>query len=71
MPPWSAWTVQTPVPTSVIVAPLRPPEVQTDGVVVVKDTGRPDDAVADAVTGDAASVTSDKAPKVIVWSSFV
>jgi hypothetical protein len=42
-----------------------PPAVHTDGVVVVNATGRPDDAVALTVTGEAANVTLPKAPNVI------
>jgi hypothetical protein len=50
----------------VIWLPCVPPDVHTNGVVVVNDTGSPDVAVADAVTGDAATVTSGNAENVIV-----
>ena len=52
---------------SVIVAPLRPPAVQTEGVDVVNVTCRPDDEVADTVTGDWDRALSASAPNVIVW----
>jgi hypothetical protein len=38
-----------------MVAPFVPPAVHTLGVVVVNDTARPDDAVADIVSGDCAT----------------
>ncbi len=65
-PAWSASTVHVPAETSVIVAPFVPPAVQTSGVVVVNVTVSPDDAVATAVTGESARVTSGSALNVIV-----
>ena len=66
-PAWSARTVHVPAPTSVIVWPLVPLEVQTAMVVVEKETGSPDDAVALTVTGDCSIVRFGGAPNVIVW----
>ncbi len=54
------------MPTSVIVAPFVPPAMHTRGVEVVNVTGRPEDAVADAVSGESAGVTLGIAPNVIV-----
>jgi hypothetical protein len=48
--------VQVPVATSAIVRPFVPPDVQTEVVVELKVTGRPDEAVAPTVTGDCAIV---------------
>ena len=70
LPAWLACTVQVPVLTKMIVAPFVPPEVQTKGVVVLKLTARPDDAVALTVTGDCASVLLVSATKVTVWLAF-
>ena len=56
LPAWFATTVQVPVVTRVMLAPLVPPAVQTAAVVVVKVTGSPDDAVAVTATGDCARV---------------
>jgi hypothetical protein len=58
--------VQVPAPTKTIVAPSVPPAPHTNGVDVENDTGNPDDADADAVTGDCANVTSPSASNVIV-----
>jgi hypothetical protein len=63
--------VHVPVVNNVMWLPFVPPALHTNGVaVVVNDTGKPDVAVADAVTGDAANVTSGNAGNVIVWSCF-
>jgi hypothetical protein len=50
-----------------MVAPAVPPEVHTEGVVVVKLTASPDEAVALTVTGESARVSLANAPKVMVW----
>jgi hypothetical protein len=65
-PPWSAWTVQVPTPTNVMISPLRPLDVHTKGVVVENDTGSPESAVATAVTGEASNVVSGNAGNVMV-----
>gem|GEM_PF-7113448 len=52
------------------MAPLVPPEVHTERVVVVKLTVNPDEAVALTVTGDCARVLLASAAKVIVWLAF-
>ena len=57
--------MQVPGLTNAIVAPFVPPAVHTDGVVVVNETGKPDDAEAEAVCGESANVTSANAPNVI------
>ena len=57
--------MHVPALTNVIVAPFVPPAVHTDGVVVVNDTGRPDDADALTVTDGCANVTLPNAPNVI------
>jgi hypothetical protein len=64
-------TVHVPVARNVMVEPFEPLEVQTVGVVVVNDTGRPEDAVADATNGDCANVLFDSLLKVIVCDTFV
>ncbi len=56
LPAWLAWTVHVPVVSKVIVAVLMAPEVHTKGVVVVKVTVSPDEAVARTVTGDCTRV---------------
>ena len=48
-----------------IVAPFVPPAVHTDGVVVVNDTAKPDEAEATAVSGESARFTSGNAANVI------
>ena len=50
-----------------MVVPLVPPEVHTAGVVVVKLTVRPDEAVAVTANGDCASVCRPGVAKVMVW----
>ena len=70
LPPWSALTVQVPVATRVIVAPLVPPEVHFVGVVVVNVTERSELAVALTETGDWLSLRLASAPKEIVWLAF-
>jgi hypothetical protein len=52
LPAWLAWTVHVPTAISLIVAPFFPLEVQITGVVVVKVTVKPDEAVALTATGD-------------------
>src|SRR5262249_12920052 len=69
-PAWSACTVQTPAPTSVIEAGLGPLPVHTDGVVVEKLTVRPELAVALTVIGVCSIVLLVMAPNVIVWFCF-
>ena len=59
--------MHTPALTSVIVFPLVPLDVHTDGVVVVNATTRREDAVANTVTGDCVVVLLASAPNVIVW----
>ena len=71
LPAWLATTVQVPAATRVIVAPFVPPEVHTEGVVVVKLTVNPDEAVALTVTGDWARVLLDSDANVIVWAIAV
>jgi hypothetical protein len=53
LPAWEATTVQVPVASSVSVVLLT---VHTVGVVELKVTGSPDDAVALSLTGDWANV---------------
>ena len=65
-PGWSAWMVQVPPAVRVMVAPFTPPAVQTVGVVVVNETGRPEVASAVAVTGELVSGVSAIAVNVIV-----
>jgi len=67
LPGWWATTVQVPVARSVIVAPFVPPEVHTAGVVVVKVTVKPEDAVALTVTGDWDNFRFARGLKVMVW----
>ena len=55
-PAWLAWTVHIPAVAKVMVAPSTPPEVHTEGVVVVKLTASPDEAAALAPTGESARV---------------
>ena len=65
--PSSARTVQVPSARSVIVEPSVPPAAHTAGVVLVKETGRPDEAVALTVTGDCSIVFAEIVGKVMVW----
>ncbi len=60
-----------PAVARVMVAPAVPPEVHTEGVVVVKLTASPDEAVALTVTGESARVSLANAPKVMVWDAGV
>jgi len=62
-PGW--WHV--PVVTSVTVAPLVPPVVQTEPVVEEKVTVRREVAVALTVTGEALMATLASVPKLMVW----
>src|SRR5437870_1510679 len=55
-PACAAWIVHVPGATSVMDAPLVPPAVQTALVSDVNVTARPDDAVAETVTGDCNNV---------------
>jgi hypothetical protein len=50
-----------------MVAPAVPPEVHTEGVLELKLTASPDEAVALTVTGESARVSLANAPKVMVW----
>jgi hypothetical protein len=52
-----------------MVAPSVPPAVQTVVVVVLKDTGKPDEEVALTVTGDWIIVLLLTVPKVMVWAT--
>ena len=63
LPAWSALTVHVPAPTRVIVRPLVPLDVQTVGVVVVKDTVSPEDAVASRSPATGASSGSQVAER--------
>ncbi len=68
MPAWSACSVHVPVVTRVTLVPL------TVHTLVVSDenvTVRPEDAVAETVTGDCTSVVLPIAGKVIVCAAFV
>jgi hypothetical protein len=64
LPAWEATTVQVPIVSKVSVVPLT---VHTVGVVVLKVTGSPDDAVALSVTGDWFNVLLASDEKEIVW----
>ena len=68
LPACAARIVQVPGATNVTVLPET---VHTDVVSDEKLTGNPDDAVALTVNGNAASVRSARAPKLIVWSAAV
>ena len=57
--------MHVPAPTSVITAPFSTVAVHTDGVDVVNETGRPDDADALIVTDDCANVTLPTGANVI------
>lgn len=61
---WSALMVQVPAVRRVMVFPVT---VQMAGVAEVKRTGRPEDAVAEMVTGDCARVWPDRAANVVFW----
>ncbi len=66
-PGWLAWIVQVPAEISVAV---EPETVQTEGVVEVKLTGRPELAVAvNAIGTDVLIACAGTAPKVIVWAA--
>jgi hypothetical protein len=71
LPVWLALTVQVPALTKVMVAPLVPLAVQTVGVVVVKVTASPDDAVAATVMGDCASVAAGRGSNEMLCDSLV
>ena len=58
--------MHVPAATNVIVAPLTPPDMHTDGVADENDTANPDDADAFTVTGESANDLSDNAPNEIV-----
>jgi hypothetical protein len=68
LPAWSATTLQVPEARNVIVAPLAPPELQTQGVLVAKLTANPEDAVALTMTGDCSRVLLASGPKLMVPS---
>ena len=69
LPAWLATTEHEPVASSVILAPRVPPDVHTADVVVVKDTARPDEAVALTVRGESARVLAPGLMNVIVWAA--
>ena len=52
------------------MAPFGPPAVQTLALDVVKVTVRPDEAVADTVSGDWLRSAVGGGPKVIVWVAW-
>jgi hypothetical protein len=53
------------------MAPLAPLGAHTNGLLVVKLTAKPEEAVALTVTGDWGRVLLASGPKVIVWFTFV
>ena len=57
--------------TKVIVAPFAPPAVQIVGLLVLKVTTGPDDAVADTVIGDCANVAAGRPPNVMLCDSLL
>jgi hypothetical protein len=65
-----AWTVHFPVVSKTIVAPFCPSEVHTKGVVVVKLTGKPDEAVAFTITGESARILAARGAKLVVCLAF-
>jgi hypothetical protein len=67
LPLCDATTVQLPAVRRSIEEPLRPPVVHTAGVVDANVTGRLDDAVAEATTGDCTIVRLGIAVNVMVW----
>ena len=60
-----------PTRSSVIVAPLVPPALQTDPGLAVNVTGKPDDAVAETVIGDCDRDCDEMFANVIVCEAFV
>ena len=62
--------MHVPAAIKLIVDPLVPLEVHTGAVNDENDTAKPDDAVADTVTGDCNNVTFANAPNVMVWFAF-
>ena len=54
-----------------MVAPLVPPELHTEGVVLAKPTASPDEALALTITGDWAKVLAARAQKVRVWQAGI
>lgn len=70
LPAWPALTVHVPEPIRVMVCPLVPLAVHTDGLVVEKLTVRPEVAVALTVTGDCVVVLVVSVPNVMVWFAF-
>ena len=66
MPAWAAVTEQVPADFRTTVVLLT---VHTKGVVVVKVTTSPEDAVPWSVTGDWAMVLLASGAKVIVWAT--
>ena len=60
--------MHVPTPSNPTAAPVT---VHTDGVVVLNDTGKPDDAVAPTATGDCANVASASGPNVIDCDAVV
>jgi hypothetical protein len=64
LPACAAWIVQEPTATSVTVAPDT---VHVAGVVELKVTASPDDAVALTVNGAVPNAWFESVPKVMVW----
>ena len=71
LPAWLATTVHFPALSRVMVAPLAPPAVHTAGVVVVKVTTKPDEALALTVNGDCAIFLFASSPKVMFCEAMV
>jgi hypothetical protein len=62
--------VQVPAFFSVTTEPFAPPLVRTLVIMLVKGTGRFDDAVALTVIGDSARDTLASTANVMIWSAF-
>ena len=72
LPAWLATTVQVPSAIGVMLVPLLPvDDVQTDGVVIVNVTAKPEVAVAETLTAGCDSLRLARAPNVIVCGAFV
>lgn len=70
LPGWLARTVHVPMARNVVMWPLTPPAVQTDGAAVVKGTGRSLVAFAVTVSGDWVRVLLAIAGNVMVCVAF-
>ena len=68
LPAWFAFTVQVPTDTNVTLVPATE---HTPGVADENATAKPDDAVADTVTGLSSNRLSAKAANEIAWLPFV